>query len=62
MMHVDNLRLVYVSSAELHKVHTQYQKCNMDKNKLGVVEFLDKDEVACYDDDVVEFLYEGMLA
>ena len=26
-----------------------------------MVEFLDKDEVACCDEDVVELLYEGVL-
>ena len=34
----------------------------MDTNKLGVVEFLDKYEVACGDEDVVTCLYKGVLA
>ena len=33
----------------------------MDKNKLCVVELLDKDEVVCGDKDVVECLDEGVL-
>ena len=33
----------------------------MDTNKLGVVEFLDKYEVVCGDEDVVAFLDKGFL-
>ena len=33
----------------------------MDTNKLFVVEWLDKYEVACCDEDVVEYLDEGVL-
>ena len=34
----------------------------MDTNKLGVVEFLDKYEVACGDEDVMACFDEGVLA
>ena len=34
----------------------------MDTNKFGVVECLDKYEVACCDEDVVSCLDEGVLA
>ena len=34
----------------------------MDTHKLGVVEFLDKDEVECCDEDVVACLDKGVLA
>ena len=34
----------------------------MDTNKLVVVEWLDKNEVAYYDEDIIACLYEGMLA
>ena len=53
MMYVYNLRVVYGVSVEIHKVHTQEYKCNMDTRKLGEVELLDKDEVECCDEDVV---------
>ena len=33
----------------------------MDTNKLGVVEFLDRNDVACFDEDVVALLDEGVL-
>ena len=33
----------------------------MNTKKLGVVEFLDKDEVVCGDEDVVACLDEGVL-
>ena len=53
MMYVDNLMVVYVGSVELYKVYTQEQNYNMYKNKLGVVECLDRDEAACCDANVV---------
>ena len=34
----------------------------MDTNNLLVVEFLDKYEVACFDEDVAEFFDEFVLA
>ena len=34
----------------------------MDTHKFGVVEYLDKDEVAFDDEDVVTWSYEGVLA
>ena len=34
----------------------------MDTNKLGVVELLEKDEVACCDKDVVACFDDGVLA
>ena len=34
----------------------------MDTNKPGLVEYLDKYEVACVDEDVVACLDEGVLA
>ena len=34
----------------------------MYKNKLGVVAFMDKDEVSCCDEDVVSCLDEGVVA
>ena len=43
MIYVDNIIGVYVGSVELHKVHMLEYKCNMDTNKLSVVEFSDKD-------------------
>ena len=61
MMYIDNPRLVYGVGVELNKVHTQKYKVNMETKKLGVVECLDKDEVACGDEDVVDFLYQGVL-
>ena len=33
----------------------------METKKLGVVELLDKDEVACCDEDVVALLDEGVI-
>ena len=33
----------------------------MDANKLGVVEFLDEDDVACCDEDVVACFDEGVV-
>ena len=62
MTYVDNLRMLYGYSVELHKVPTYEYKYKMDTNKLGVVGFLDKDEVACGDDDMVACLDEGVLA
>ena len=62
MMYVDNLMLVYVGSVELHQVHMLEQKWNMYTNKLGVVKLLDKYEVECFDEDVVVYFYEGVLA
>ena len=61
MMYVYHLRIVYGDSVELRKVYTQEQKCNMNTKKLGVVEFLDKDEVVCGDEDVVACLDEVVL-
>ena len=40
MMYIDKLRIAYMISVELHKVHTSESKCNMNTNKLGVVECL----------------------
>ena len=57
MMYVDNLRVVYRGSVELHKVHT-----NIDTPKIGVDGCLDKDEVKCCDEDMVACLDEGVLA
>ena len=34
----------------------------MDTNKFGVVEYLYKDEVVCFDEDFVACLYEGLLS
>ena len=62
MLYIDNLRMVYGGSVELHKVHTYEYKCNMNTNKLGVVELLDKYEVECCDKDFVAWLDEGVLA
>ena len=53
MMYVNNLVVVFVGSVELRKVHTQEQNLNMDTHKLGVVEFLNTDEEACCDEDVM---------
>ena len=50
MMYLDNLRMLYGDSVELHKAHTYDYKCNTDTQKLGVVELLDKYEVACGDE------------
>ena len=61
MVYVDNPRMINGGSVELHKVHTQQQKCNLDTQKLGVVECLDKYEVTCCDEDVVVFLDEGVV-
>ena len=33
----------------------------MDTKKVDVVQLLDKDEVACFGEDVVALLYEGVL-
>ena len=56
MIYVDNIMVVYVVSVELHKVHTQEYKCNMGKNKIFVLELLDIDEVACFDEGVLACL------
>ena len=61
MIYVDNLRMVYGGTVELHKLHMSEQKCNMDTHKLGVVEFLDKYEVKFCDEYVVACLDEGVL-
>ena len=61
MIWIDSSRVVYRGIVELHKVHRYEYKFNMDKNKLGLVECLDKDEVACCDEDVVARLDEGVL-
>ena len=50
MMYVDNLRMVFWVSVELHKLHTYEYKCIMDTNKVGVVELLDNNKVACFDE------------
>ena len=55
-MYVDNPMVVYVGSVELNKVHMLEQKCNIYTNKLGAVECLDKYEVACCDEGVLECL------
>ena len=34
----------------------------MDTNKIGVVEWLDKDEVSCCDEDMLAYFDEGVLA
>ena len=62
MMYVDNLTMIYGGSLELHEVHTQKQKCNIETNKLGVVECADKYEVSCGDEDKVACLYEGVFS
>ena len=62
MIYVDNLRMLYGCSVELHKMRTQENKFNIDTKKLVVVECLDKYEVACADEDVGAYLDEGVLA
>ena len=57
MAYLDNLRMEYGGSVKLHKVHTKEYKCNMDTNKLVVVEFLNKDEVTCCD----EYFYHTLI-
>ena len=61
MMNVDNLSMLYGGTAELHTVHTQEQKCNIDINKLVVVGFLYKDEVACCDENLLACLDECVV-
>ena len=56
MVYVNNLRMVYDSGLQLHKVHTYKYKCNINMNRLGVVAFLDKDVVAYFDEGVVACL------
>ena len=60
-MYVENLRVVFGGILGPHKVHAQEQTVNMDTKKLGVVELLDKYEVVCCDEDVVAYLYQGVL-
>ena len=62
MMYVDDLMVLYVGSVELHKVNTYEQKCNMETNKLGVVECLDEYQVAFCDEDVLACFGQGVLA
>ena len=56
ILYVDNLRMIYGDSVEIHKVHKYEQKCNMDTHKPGVVEFLDNYEVTRGNKDVVACL------
>ena len=61
MIYVDNLRMLYGCSVELHKMRTQENKFNIDTKKLVVVECLDKYEVTCCDDDIVTFLDDSVV-